>query len=110
MEENNLDIGKLVGLIMENPTLIEQISALAKGDKQSNEGATVPTVAEENSDEMKTAETEVTPTYKELSTYPKSNNRKKLLGALKPYVSSERASAIDSMLGIADILDLMKTR
>ena len=36
--------------------------------------------------------------------------RRQLLSALKPYVSDGRSKAIDSMMSIADILDMMKTR
>ena len=38
------------------------------------------------------------------------NARSQLLCALKPYVSKERAGAIDSMISIAEILEVMKAR
>ena len=46
------------------------------------------------------------------ATYPrdgrKRSNRGRLLGSLKPYLSEKRASAIDTMISVADILDAMK--
>lgn len=108
-EQENLDLSKVIGLIMENPQLIEQIASLAKptADKppQTQEIAEVK-------DEADTVE-EVTETVAQPTYTPVVNqrhNRAQLLGALKPYVSKERAKAIDSMISIADILDMMRTR
>ena len=106
-ESQGLDISRVISLIMENPQLIEQISALAKADsKEHNEKAeAVETASEEKTD--------VTPASSP-ATYSPINqnrvNRAQLLGALKPYMSNERAKAIDSMLTIADILDMMRAR
>ena len=107
-ENQGLDIGKVVGLIMENPALIEQIANLAK----SSESA--PQKEEESSEviaqrsENTPIEASAEPTY---SQPPRGvQDRARLFGALKPYVSTERAKAIDSMLTIADILDMMKAR
>lgn len=98
-EKEGLDIGKIVGLIMENPALIEQISALAKNESKE------PTKAQEEA----TVNAEpIEDTYK-ASASPRLE-RARLLGALKPYVSGERAKAIDSMISIADILDVMRQR
>ena len=95
-EKEGLDISKVVGLIMENPALIEQISALAK-QKTVEE-------AEQKVEEAKPVSTDTYPTVSVRS------ERARLLGALKPYVSSERAKAIDSVISIADILDVMRSR
>ena len=100
-EKESMDIGKIVGLIMDNPQIIEQISALAK---QSD----APKVTEEASvppqEDAKTVQTVSVP-----QTVGRGE-RARLLGALKPYVSSERAKAIDSMMSIADILEMMRSR
>ncbi len=106
-DQENIDVGRVIGLIMENPQLIEQIANLAKGSGGAPEEKPIE---QEKSEEA--AEVEVTPTVNQ-PTYAKSSersNRVHLLGALKPYVSSERAKAIDSMISIADILDMMRTR
>lgn len=107
-EQENLDIGRVVSLIMENPQLIEQISSLARKNVTSTpqEDNTVhddiePTVNEE------TSTASAVPTYRQGQS---RGNRAQLLGALKPYVSDERAKAIDSMISIADILDMMRAR
>ena len=107
-EQENLDLSKVIGLIMENPALIEQISNLAKQ-------ATVEKKTDEQSEPMEEAslpkepeEPKTEPTYSPIINH--RNNRAQLLGALKPYVSKERAKAIDSMISIVDILDMMKAR
>ncbi len=110
-DQESLDISKVVSLIMENPALIEQISNLAKtskGDAESQpeaqaEVSQIPTPPIEM-----TEPTIGSPTYSSGSF--QRSNRAQLLGALKPYVSKERARAIDSMISIADVLDMMKTR
>ena len=107
------DISKIISLIMENPKLIEEISALANGD------AAKVTPAEE-ADEAKEAEKEREEDVEQIKSIQSSapvedrvrggRNRSQLLFALKPYVSRERAQAIDSMLSIVEILDVMKGR
>ncbi len=104
-ENEGLDVGRVVSLIMENPQLIEQIANLAKSKETPVEEKTE---ADEIVTEQATQETVAMPTY----TPPRraSSNRSQLFGALKPYVSVERAKAIDSMLAIADVLDMMRSR
>lgn len=104
MENEGLDIARVVGLIMENPQLIEQIAALAK---PKDTAAPKEVQAEPVTAEPKETEKPV-PTY----TLPKraTSKRTQLFGALKPYLSEERARAMDSMMAIADILDMMKAR
>ena len=100
-EKESMDIGKIVGLIMDNPQIIEQISALAKqsdAPKVTEEAAVPP------QEDTKTVQTVSVP-----QTVGRGE-RARLLGALKPYVSSERAKAIDSMMSIADILEMMRSR
>ena len=107
-ENQGLDISKVVGLIMENPALIEQIANLAKSKE-------VPSDTESKSVEEapKTVENPPMQTSSEATYLQKPRgvqDRSRLLSALKPYVSEERAKAIDSMLTIAEILDMMKAR
>ena len=106
-EQENLDIGRVVGLIMENPQLIEQISALAKGQGDRKEEVVTEPVSTEAKAIEESATTVSQPIYNQSHDRV---NRAHLLGALKPYVSKERAKAIDSMISIADILDMMRTR
>ncbi len=105
-EQENLDIGKVVGLIMENPQLIEQISNLARQNKDTSqkEQAISEPAAQENE-----IQASASATYAPQRTMSRGN-RAQLLGALKPYMSEERARAIDSMITIADVLEIMKAR
>ena len=106
-DNEGLDIGKVVSLIMENPALIEQIANLAKGSDQGK------TTAEAVAPKSETEQKEALPVSSEATYTPsvsKKSNRSQLFNALKPYVSSERAKAIDSMMAVAEILDMMKAR
>ena len=108
-EQENLDLSKVIGLIMENPQLIEQISSLAKQkseDTPSEEESVEPVaeITEKEESESVSSPLTYSPAVNQRT------NRAQLLGALKPYVSKERAKAIDSMISIADILDMMRAR
>ena len=100
-EKESMDIGKIVGIIMENPQIIEQISALAK------QGDATKITEETVSPPMEAAAPVQTAAVQQAVG---RGERARLLGALKPYVSSERAKAIDSMMSIADILEMMRSR
>lgn len=91
------DLSKIVSLIMQNPELIEQISALAKGD---NESVAEP---EEESTEISVP----TSTAEPQSERSMRAHRHELLTAMKPYLSESRRTAIDSMASILDIIDVM---
>lgn len=106
-DQESLDIGKIIGLIMENPGLIEQISNLARQKDYPTEEQTKESPTETHKSEQASV-TMARPSY--TSTSSSRGNRAQLLGALKPYVSEERAKAIDSMMSIADILEMMKSR
>lgn len=101
MSEGNLDLSRVVNIIMENPALLEEIAKMAKNG------------GEERSEDRPISEEKAAPTQATPSTYRGGygrDDRARLLDALKPYVSPQRAKAIDSMISIADILDVMKTR
>lgn len=104
------DISKIIGIIMENPDIIEKIKSIAeKNDtaiaSSKENTAAAPVIAESKTDteEKKSSD----------STYDKNavkKRRHELLSALKPYVRSERAKAIDTMLSVIDVIDIMKVR
>lgn len=100
------DLSRIVNLIMENPKLIEEIKNLSSSENDSEEkGAVTEVVAEEAQTATETASSG--------AVRNESLNRirrKDLLCALKPYVSEERGRAIDSMMSIADILDMMRSK
>ena len=99
------DIGKLIQMIMSNPTLVEEISKLgSSGGKKDESEPLIEATASEPVQVSTSAEPVIAP----LS--PGRAKRTQLLGALKPYVSTERAKAIDSMISVAEILDMMKAR
>ena len=102
-ESSGIDLGRVISIIMENPRLIEEISTLVNTQEKS-EPAVEETVAELKKEEVPT----IAPISSAVSLG--QSNRSQLLGALKPYVSKSRAEAIDSMLTIANILDMMKAR
>ena len=91
------DLSKIVNLIMENPALIEQISSLARSS------------GEEVDTEAVAVETEGTAEAAPVAALPKrSARRHELIGAMKPYLSEKRSKTVDSVMAIADILDLMR--
>jgi len=100
------DVSKIVSLIMQNPSLIEQISNLAK-----EEGAIPEEEAKEVAQEPTIPEPKAEPTNAaEASVEPKRLHRARLLEAMKPYLSESRSHAIDSMISIVDILEMMNKR
>ena len=105
-ESGGIDISKVISVIMENPRLIEEISTLVSKSESPPE----PTheIPESKAENEEPKQKESLPASAGVS-YGRGN-RAQLLGALKPYVSKERAKAIDSMLSIADILDMMRAR
>ena len=105
-DSQGLDVGKVIGMIMENPQLVAQIAAMAKSESPPHAESTPTAEASKPQEEISPVSTSAT--YSPVSSA--RVNRTQLLGALKPYVSEERAKAIDSMLTLADILDMMKAR
>ena len=98
------DLSKIVNLIMENPTLIAEISALAKGDsaKEEHTSAAPEPIAQTP------ASTPASIPAGALPIISKSEKRQRLLSAMKPYLKDERSRAIDSMLSVAEILDMVR--
>ena len=99
---NEGELGRIINLIMENPTLLGEIKRLAmdnKGEEAvSSEDTEVDVVASENAREI-----EPTPQARVSNT-----KRRELINALAPYISENRRKAIESFMTIADILDLMR--
>ena len=103
------DISRIINLIMTNPGLIEQIKALSAKDSESAEvkSDTDTPIEEKNAEK---AEESFTDTAIERSGISEKNKRSELLRALKPYVRAERSKAIESMISIADILDMVREK
>ena len=108
--ENSMDLSSVVSLIMKHPELIEQIAALAKGEEASASGGasvdgpvpTEPTTSTAFS-QGKTLEGGEGGT-REVS---KSENRKRLFSAIRPFLSEERARTLSSVEAVVSILDSM---
>lgn len=114
MSDSGIDISKIVGLIMQNPEIIEKIRSLAELD--SNEDDVEPTAkvdtgaaSEQNEDDTEAKVlSEDDATAAAAIHLNSSRHRHDLLCALKPYVSKKRANAIDTALGIMEVIAVMK--
>ena len=103
-------LDELVGELAKRPDLLEEISRLIS-EKNAQNDAYVPQKAVTN-------EAETTPSGEDsvkANSTPQApdfppGGRHRLLGALKPYLSSGRAQAIDTLLGISDIFGMFKSR
>ena len=93
------DLSKVISLIMENPSLVEQIRNMVNSSEK---------VAE--SPKEKTAEPQTALPSVDDDTYSDSGTarRNELLRAIRPYLSEERGKAIESMITISDILSIAK--
>lgn len=90
------DLGKIVGMIMENPELVEKIKSLAndkEGENKEISGVTVQKEAEP------------------VSSFPRqSSHRAELMHALGGFLSPERQRALESLTSVLGILDTMKSK
>ena len=96
------DLSRIVNLIMENPSLIAEISALAKGDKESSESTADAPKPE--------AEAPASLPIFDAPVLTRNEKRQRLLSAMKPYLKDERSRAIDSILSVAEILDMVRNK
>ena len=95
--ESSPDLSKVVSVIMEHPEIIEQISGLlGEGNGKSESAKEADAPPSEKSEEAA------------ILTPRADARRSRLLYALKPYLSENRARAIDSMLTFGEIFDMMK--
>ena len=93
------DLSKIVSLIMENPSLIEEIKSMVNKNEENSTESAVPKATEETiiQEQMPSADPK------------RSEKRRQLLNALKPYVSQERGRAIESMMSLADIIGMIRS-
>lgn len=101
------DLSRIVSLIMENPDLIAQIKSLGESNTEAKE-VTSHATDTRSAPEEKTEKASIG--IEKGNDGIEKKRRRELLCALKPYVSEKRSHAIDSMISIADILDMMKSR
>ena len=113
--DGGADISKIIGIIMENPDIIEKIKSLASTNENGKATEEASAISNESTQRTLTEAIENnTEQLNEASTVKPTVNTKKrrhdLLCAIKPYVSKERGRAIDTMLSVIDVLDIMKAR
>ncbi len=105
--ENSMDLSSVVSLIMKHPELIEQIAALAKSEGDggaSGASVEVPATAEPVSETSRSQGERDNGGTHEIS---KSENRKRLFSAIRPFLSDERARTLSSVEAVVSILDSM---
>lgn len=93
------DLSSIVSIIMQNPALIEQISALAKQKVEAEAPQVSETEKTESEAAVSSADVNAVPLMR--------SHRRDLLNAMKPYLSENRRVAIDSMSSILDVIDVM---
>ena len=109
------DISKILGIIMENPEIIEKVKEMAQiGEKDRTKNETDTATAPAQTDMTEGLPESAPNETAEVSAVPSHNRDKKrrhdLLCAIKPYVSAERGRAIDTMLSVVEVLEIMKAR
>lgn len=110
--EGMADISRILGIIMENPEIIEKIRQMAQTDDTSE--TEIETSASPAPQEAQPAENEEKETDSPKTSAPPRECDKKrrhdLLCAIKPYVSPQRSRAIDTMLSVVEVFEIMKAR
>ena len=110
--EGMADISRILGIIMENPEIIEKIRQMAQTDDTSE--TEIATSASPAPQEAQPAEKEEKETDSPKTSAPPRESDKKrrhdLLCAIKPYVSPQRSRAIDTMLSVVEVFEIMKAR
>ena len=91
-----LELNKIVGMIMENPELVEKIKAMGK----------------ENSESTSEALNDASPPLLENSIpyTPRTSKRNELLRALQSFLSEERKKNLETMMTLADVLDTVRKK
>ncbi len=100
------DLNRVISLIMQNPKLVEEISEMARGDAATPSETEVVEAPTEASVPREDAELAAAPVIPVAGGGRRRDQRVKLLGAMKAYLSPERAKAVDTMMNILDILEL----
>ncbi len=127
MAGNGVDLEKIIKVLSENPELVGSIlSKLAENQEKTDEVSASAAQGDEatkeqdaqsllNTSEARTVSAKVeesapTSTYPGFSghTHNESDKRKRLISALKCYLSPKRQKSLESMLLISEIIDIAK--
>lgn len=122
MANETPDLSRIVNLILSNPKLIEEIQAMAKQEDTKNSAVSFEAPQDEASVQTSVGAEATSETAGSAPTAADEDSvavaaeiklhretRSHLLTALKPYLSDNRRRAVDSMLQIADLLDVFKS-
>jgi len=93
-----LELNKIVGMIMENPELVEKIKEMGKSQEKSDEDASHDT------------ESYTVPKADTAAYVPKVSKRNELLRALQSFLSEDRRKGLETIMTIADVLDTVKKK
>lgn len=94
------DLSKVIGMIMENPTLVREIREMV--ERSGNDELSTQSINKGD------PESSIRKSSEDAHEGHHQNRRNDLLRAIRPYLSEERGKAIESMIAIADILSLSK--
>ena len=104
------DLSKIIGIIMENPKLVEQIREMVARSESPEEEKSASPQSENNESSEDDIPVKATIPEERTYTQSRSSRRNELLRAMRPYVSEQRGRAIESMITIADILFAIKEK
>ena len=104
--QNTPDLSGIINLIMQNPSLIAEISALAN-PKSDIVAETEIIESTQEKEEQTDKDGDIQEKVAVSSAPLMRTHRHELLNAMKPYLSESRRSAIDSMSSILDVIDVM---
>ena len=93
----DLELNKIVGMIMENPELVEKIKAMGEAAKS-------------DTDTKPDNESQDIPTLNQQVFAPHRSKRNELLRAMQSFLSDERKKSLETMMTIADVLDAVKKK
>ena len=118
--DGSFDLSKIISMVAENPQLVAGVKSLlesaANTDETNSEANTsscdIPKENTHCTDETnhETSECESEPAFAGQKNVKmlRKRRRKELLCALKPYVCPERSKAIDTMLSLTEVLEVLK--
>ena len=116
---SGIDISKVMGLIAEHPEIIASIQSIAENAGMTENTAAVNAEEKSTPKDAEMANTELFSEKEDTASasamqknagFNREKKRHDLLCAIKPYVSQHRGAAIDTMLSIFDIINLLSVR
>ena len=93
-----LELNKIVSMIMENPELIAKIKAMGEAK------------AESTVEESVTESTDEPPKIEVPSFAPRRSKRNEILRSLESFLSEDRKKSLETMMTIADVFDSVRRK